>query len=295
MHLLIDMDGVICTEEKTFERALAKPIEGAAQALAALRDAGHQIIIYTARSWSELAMTKDWLERNGVPYDGLHMGKPVADRIIDDRAIPFSGWPAAIEMLSRTHKPNIDDIYLRLFRLAMVDFLQRVAAYPGLRGAVLEVEPMTLIGLNGVVYEHLPEVFFDSRRAFEAQGLAYLSLDSNSESKPDICCNLLDAPTRLEPGSLGAIVMVSCLEHMSHLFEVPTVLHELLAPGGFVFSLTPWNLGIHEPRPDYWRISDAGYRALFGHKFEIIEIEKVPCQGRPFSPLGISCIARKPA
>lgn len=102
MNLLIDMDGVICTEEKTFERALAKPIPGAREAITLLREQGHQVVIYTARSWSELAMTKNWLSENGIEVDGIHMGKPVADRIIDDRAIHFDGWDAALKKLNKT-------------------------------------------------------------------------------------------------------------------------------------------------------------------------------------------------
>lgn len=293
MHLLIDLDGVVCTEEKTFERALAKPIKGAREAIVSLRDAGHQVVIYTARSWSELAMTKDWLEKNDIPYDGLHMGKPVADRIIDDRAIPFSGWPAALEMLSRDERPNVDDVYLRALRLATVDFLQRIVAWPGLGGTVLEVGPMTRTGLNSVVYERFPETFFDSRSAIEARGLTYRSLDLDKQSRPDYCCDLLDAASHIEQGSLSAVIMMSCLEHMPRMFEVPKVLDELLAPGGLVFSLTPWNLRFHGPRPDCWRISDDGYQALFEPHFEILEISKIPCPGRPLSPVGVTCIAKK--
>ena len=58
MNVIVDLDGVICTEEKTFERALAKPIDGAAQKLEELSFLGHHIIIYTARSWSEERVTK---------------------------------------------------------------------------------------------------------------------------------------------------------------------------------------------------------------------------------------------
>lgn len=94
--IMVDLDGVICTEERTFERPLAEPIAGAREALQQLRDAGHTVVIYTARNWPEYRVTKKWLDDHGFAYDGLHMGKPVADLWIDDRAIPFTNWTDAL-------------------------------------------------------------------------------------------------------------------------------------------------------------------------------------------------------
>jgi uncharacterized HAD superfamily protein len=94
--IMIDMDGVICTEERMLERPLAKPLEGAREALERLRAAGHTIVIYTARTWAEYRVTKNWLDENGFPYDGLLMGKPVADIWIDDRAVRFTNWPEVL-------------------------------------------------------------------------------------------------------------------------------------------------------------------------------------------------------
>lgn len=99
MTILVDMDGVICTEQKTFERCLATPIAGAREALESLVAAGHTIVIYSSRSWSELKMTKQWLDNNQIPHHGIHLGKPIADRVIDDRAIRFTGWGDVISQL----------------------------------------------------------------------------------------------------------------------------------------------------------------------------------------------------
>ena len=99
MTLFVDLDGVICTEETTFERALARLIPGARESMSALRDAGHIIVIYTARSWSEFRMTKQWLHDHEIPFDALQMGKPVADRFIDDRAIRFTDWSEVLASL----------------------------------------------------------------------------------------------------------------------------------------------------------------------------------------------------
>jgi uncharacterized HAD superfamily protein len=96
---MIDLDGVICTEERTFERPLAEPIPGAQEALRQLRAAGHTVIIYTARNWPEYRVTKKWLDDHGIEFDGLQMGKPVADVWIDDRAVPFTNWKDVLARL----------------------------------------------------------------------------------------------------------------------------------------------------------------------------------------------------
>lgn len=90
--IMVDLDGVVCHEERVFDRPLAKPIDGAAEALRALKDAGNTIVIYTARGWAEYNVTKHWLDEHGMAYDAIHMGKPIAHIWIDDRAIAFKNW-----------------------------------------------------------------------------------------------------------------------------------------------------------------------------------------------------------
>jgi histidinol phosphatase-like enzyme len=99
ISIMVDLDGVISTEERVFDRPLAKPIAGAREALQALKDAGHSIVIYTARGWAEYNYTKQWLDQHGMVYDAILMGKPIAHVWIDDRAISFRDWPQAIKQL----------------------------------------------------------------------------------------------------------------------------------------------------------------------------------------------------
>jgi len=92
MQLIVDLDGTICTEEKTFSRSMAKPIVDAKETLGNLKEEGHTIIIYSARSWNEYEMTIQWLKDNHIPYDQVILGKPVGDYWIDDRALTFESW-----------------------------------------------------------------------------------------------------------------------------------------------------------------------------------------------------------
>jgi ribonucleotide monophosphatase NagD (HAD superfamily) len=96
ISIMVDLDGVVSTEERVFDRPLAKPIPGAREALHELKDAGHTIVIYTARGWAEYNYTKAWLDQHDIPYDAIQMGKPIAQVWIDDRAIRFRDWQQAL-------------------------------------------------------------------------------------------------------------------------------------------------------------------------------------------------------
>lgn len=104
MQIIIDLDGTICTEEKTFSRSLAKPIKGAIECINKLYDAGNTIIVYSARNWQEYEMTEHWLKLNGIKYNQLVMGKPNGDVWIDDRAIKFKDWETTQKELGKFEK-----------------------------------------------------------------------------------------------------------------------------------------------------------------------------------------------
>ncbi len=48
---------------------------------------GHIIILWTGRHWNNLFLTIGQLEKAGVKYHTLMMGKPPVDYYVDDKAI----------------------------------------------------------------------------------------------------------------------------------------------------------------------------------------------------------------
>jgi uncharacterized HAD superfamily protein len=102
MQIIIDLDGTICTEEKTYSRSLAKIKDHAADTINDLFDKGHTIIIYSARTWMEFEMTSAWLKNQGIKYHQLIMGKPIGDVWIDDRALRFEdNWEEIMNKLNK--------------------------------------------------------------------------------------------------------------------------------------------------------------------------------------------------
>lgn len=82
-----DLDGTLCTEERTFCKQYAKPHQEMIDVVNKLFDQGHQIIIYTGRNSLEWQSTVEWLDEHKVKYHQIIMNKPFFDYYICDKAI----------------------------------------------------------------------------------------------------------------------------------------------------------------------------------------------------------------
>ena len=105
MKICIVIDGVVC-ELRRPEQDYADlaPLPGAVEKINALKQAGHYLILCTARHMatcnSNVGMVVarqgktllDWLARHEIPYDELWFGKPHADVYLDDNACRFNNW-----------------------------------------------------------------------------------------------------------------------------------------------------------------------------------------------------------
>jgi len=100
-NLIIDMDGTICTEEKTFNKYLATPQINAINSVNDLYDQNYHITIYTARGWAEYRMTEHWLKSHNIKYDLLICGKPIYDYWIDDKALRYDTWENIMKDLNK--------------------------------------------------------------------------------------------------------------------------------------------------------------------------------------------------
>ena len=97
MIYCFDIDGTLC-DNTDGEYEKAEPYFDIVSQVKVLYDAGHRIILYTARGsttgidWREL--TENQLCSWGVKYHELVMGKPHADIYIDDKGINIAEWRA---------------------------------------------------------------------------------------------------------------------------------------------------------------------------------------------------------
>jgi SAM-dependent methyltransferase len=87
-----------------------------------------------------------------------------------------------------------------------------------------------------------------------------------------LVADLLDVP--FEPGAFDAVVAQGVLEHVIDPQRGADEIHRVLAPGGLLFSTTPFVLGVHLPVADYTRFSRLGLIRLF-RRFTPLECDAI--------------------
>jgi len=98
-RIVMDLDGTICSQEKTGTYHLAKPDLEVIKKVNSLWTEGWEVIIFTARGMatcdgnlsqiedSYRNMTEKWLRDNRVCYNQLVFGKFNADYYVDDKGL----------------------------------------------------------------------------------------------------------------------------------------------------------------------------------------------------------------
>jgi len=95
LTFVVDVDGVLASLTAGNNYELSTPLTGTIAQVNLLYDAGHNIILYTARGsatgidWT--TTTRRQLSEWGVKYHELRFGKPAADFYVDDRALSPAG------------------------------------------------------------------------------------------------------------------------------------------------------------------------------------------------------------
>jgi 5'(3')-deoxyribonucleotidase len=102
MTICLDFDNVImdCPRDPGFT-AQGNEVPGAIAGINALRDAGHVVIICTARrSTASLHQVTLWLEWRGITDIRVTNIKPKADIYIDDKAHKFTDWNGTLAFIN---------------------------------------------------------------------------------------------------------------------------------------------------------------------------------------------------
>lgn len=107
MIVAVDFDNTLVEHD---EEGRAYPVEGAKEAMDALKEAGCHLAIHTCRVGialeagtlqQELHYIKSVLDSFEIPFDEIYLHpKPVAHFYVDDRAISFEGdWTAPVRRI----------------------------------------------------------------------------------------------------------------------------------------------------------------------------------------------------
>jgi len=82
----IDFDNTLA-EEIWPEPGIGQPIHENIDKLEEVHEAGHDIIIHSARGWSDFKQLERWLQEHGIPYNGIILGKYLAIKYVDDKGV----------------------------------------------------------------------------------------------------------------------------------------------------------------------------------------------------------------
>lgn len=101
-RLVLDLDDTLTKSDPSLDYADKAPNTEVIEKVREYKAEGYEIIVYTARNMrtyggsvgkitaNTLPVIIEWLRRNGVPYDEIHVGKPWCGFdgfYVDDRAI----------------------------------------------------------------------------------------------------------------------------------------------------------------------------------------------------------------
>jgi len=123
--------------------------------------------------------------------------------------------------------------------------------------------------------------------------MSYQTLDSDRATNPTFLGAIDLRDCCLPKETFKTVTALSVLEHTKNPSQAINNLAEALLPGGTASFLTPWDLRFHGPRPDCWRISDDGYRALLDGKLQVKGIRFCDNPARPLSPFATYVHAEK--
>lgn len=251
MIYCFDIDGTLCTNtDGRYDQA--QPYPEVVACVNALYNAGHQIILYTARGsttgidWRN--RTEEQLLRWGVKYQQLIMGKPTADVYIDDKATNVRDWLAEKIPVSPGSPPTNQesDNQSVLASSTYLDVTYSPARVPygeypyllakWLLDHVCE-HPGRLLDLGCGRGEHMA-VF--AQLGFDVAGVDV------SPRAPELAkgfrvevANLEHDPLPFPPNSFDFVFSKSVIEHMQHPERLILRGLEALRPGGTAIIMTP--------------------------------------------------------
>lgn len=155
---------------------------------------------------------------------------------------------------------------------------------PFSKGSVLEVGPDYPGG------SPFPELYVDIKTALESKGLEYSSVDTNANIGTTYVGDILDIERLVGDKKFDTVIMLEVIEHVWEFWKLPYILHRIMNTGGTLYLSTPFYFLLHDPKPDYWRMSAQALERQFSPAFDV---QITPYPGPGEFPLHYTMVATR--
>jgi hypothetical protein len=146
-------------------------------------------------------------------------------------------------------------------RKSVFDFFQNTILKTE-KNKILEIGPMD------IKFTPLKEFYIDTKKEFESKGKTYKNCDIFPESNCDYICDIMDLEKNINE-KFDVIIACEVIEHVGKIWKLQDIFYNLLNENGEVYLSSPYHFFLHNPFPDYWRISKWGWELLFSEKFDV--------------------------
>lgn len=167
--------------------------------------------------------------------------------------------------------------FLRIIRKNVNDFLYKAASLCAQK--------------DGILLDIAPQIH-EGARAFFPHSIKVETIDIDPKSGCTYIGDICQYNEFLSDNAFDYIVCTEVLEHTLQPFAAVEEIRRILKPEGFLFASVPFNFRIHGPRPDCWRFTEHGIRALLD-KFTIVELNKIETPDRTLMPIHYTVVAQK--
>lgn len=150
------------------------------------------------------------------------------------------------------------------------------------------------VGPSSNIYPETDKLITTSIVGEECRRLGHNYKTLDIEGSADYICSIDEVSSHITNIKFDIVILLGVIEHVGNIHLLSDEFKNITNDNSKIFINTPYMFKIHGPIPDYWRISEYGYRHLFGKNFNL-DINTFPPDefGKNSLPLSYNVVMSK--
>jgi hypothetical protein len=158
-----------------------------------------------------------------------------------------------------------DDDY-KLARMHMRNFAERIVKDLSQSNVPLNILE---VGPSENVYKECCNEFSTAIIGIESKKLGHNYKTLDVVGNADYICSVEEVSKHITDIKFDVLVLLGIIEHVGNIHLLCEEFANITKEKAKVYVNTPYMFKVHGPIPDYWRISEYGYRHLFENRFDL--------------------------